>query len=374
MKKQIHLKIAVLRKNKGMTQQELGDAIGVSYQTVSKWENGVTMPDIGMLPVLSEYFHVTVDELLGMKPLAWEEYMPAKTDKKEYWENKLDYLLRTRKSHWNRDYMRFLIDQVWKLHSPVNVLDCGCGYGALGLMMMPLLPEGSTYTGVDFTEELIDQGNEMFLRAGVQGKFVTCDFIEYPLIHVYDVVICQSVLRHISRPEQFLTKMVGHGTNNALIVCIDTNREFECDGLYIDGMEYSYLCEHFGLVKGWKTELLREGRDYSIAMKTAHYMRKAGLKEIEVRMNDKVSFVQPEMAEYEQIVEDFQESNGYNYFYPEEQLEKTVEYMVNHGMSIREADGFLHKKQRIADNLKKNEGMACYTHVLGKMITFGRKV
>ena len=43
-------------------------------------------------------------------------------------------------------------------------------------------------------------------------------------------------------------------------------------------------------------------------------------------------------------------------------------------LSIREADGFLHNKQRIADYLKKNEGMACYTHVLGKMITFGRKV
>lgn len=374
MKKQIHLKIAALRKNKGMTQQELGDAIGVSYQTVSKWENGVTMPDIGMLPVLSEYFHVTVDELLGMKPLTWEEYMPAKTDKKEYWENKLDYLLRTRKSHWNMDYMRFLINQVCKLHSPVKVLDCGCGYGALGLMMMPLLPKGSTYTGVDFTEELIDQGNEMFLHAGVQGKFVTCDFIEYPLIHTYDLVICQSVLRHISQPEQFLTKMIGHGKDNALIVCIDTNREFECDGLYIDGMEYGYLCEHPGLEKGWKTELLREGRDYSIAMKTAHYMRKAGLKEIEIRINDKVSFVQPEMDDYEQIVEDFQESNGYNYSYPEKQLEKTVEYMVNHGMSIKEAEGFIRKKQRIADYFKKNEGTACYSHVLGKMITFGRKV
>lgn len=55
----INLKIAELRKARGMTQQELGDILSVSFQTVSKWENNVTMPgyhlssaDGGMLPFL----------------------------------------------------------------------------------------------------------------------------------------------------------------------------------------------------------------------------------------------------------------------------------------------------------------------------------
>lgn len=43
--KNVNLKIAVLRKSRGFTQQELADRLGVSFQTVSKWENRVTMPD-----------------------------------------------------------------------------------------------------------------------------------------------------------------------------------------------------------------------------------------------------------------------------------------------------------------------------------------
>lgn len=58
-------RIAELRKAKGMTQEELSATIGVSAQTVSKWENGVNMPDIMLLPVLADIFGVTTDELLG---------------------------------------------------------------------------------------------------------------------------------------------------------------------------------------------------------------------------------------------------------------------------------------------------------------------
>jgi transcriptional regulator with XRE-family HTH domain len=42
----VKLKIAELRKEKGIGQQDLADVLGVSFQSVSKWETGVTMPDI----------------------------------------------------------------------------------------------------------------------------------------------------------------------------------------------------------------------------------------------------------------------------------------------------------------------------------------
>jgi transcriptional regulator with XRE-family HTH domain len=64
----IKLKIAELRKEKGSTQAELAEFLGVSFQSVSKWENGTTMPDITFLPNLAEYFEISVDELLGLKP------------------------------------------------------------------------------------------------------------------------------------------------------------------------------------------------------------------------------------------------------------------------------------------------------------------
>ena len=57
--------IAELRKNSGMTQEQLAETLGVSSQSVSKWENDVTMPDIMLLPVIAGCFDITVDELYG---------------------------------------------------------------------------------------------------------------------------------------------------------------------------------------------------------------------------------------------------------------------------------------------------------------------
>ena len=49
-----------------MTQDELAEYLGISYQAVSKWENGNTMPDITMLPKLATFFGVSIDELFSI--------------------------------------------------------------------------------------------------------------------------------------------------------------------------------------------------------------------------------------------------------------------------------------------------------------------
>ena len=59
-------KIKNLRLRAGMTQEMLAEELGVSFQTISKWENGVCAPDIMMLPKLSVYFGVTIDELFDL--------------------------------------------------------------------------------------------------------------------------------------------------------------------------------------------------------------------------------------------------------------------------------------------------------------------
>lgn len=56
--------IAVLRKAKGLTQSELGERIGVSFQAVSKWERGETLPDITLLPDLAKILETTIDFIL----------------------------------------------------------------------------------------------------------------------------------------------------------------------------------------------------------------------------------------------------------------------------------------------------------------------
>lgn len=57
--------IARLRKEKGWTQAELGDKLGVSNQAVSKWESGITMPDIMLLPTMADIFGCYIEELFS---------------------------------------------------------------------------------------------------------------------------------------------------------------------------------------------------------------------------------------------------------------------------------------------------------------------
>ncbi|WP_082652213.1 helix-turn-helix domain-containing protein [Gorillibacterium timonense] len=64
----IHEQIAFLRKQKGITQEELAKALGVTNQSVSKWESAICCPDLQLLPNIATYFGITVDELLGYKP------------------------------------------------------------------------------------------------------------------------------------------------------------------------------------------------------------------------------------------------------------------------------------------------------------------
>ena len=67
MKLNIGENIRRLRRGMDMTQEQLADKLGVAYQSVSRWENGTTYPDMEMLPALSGIFGVTVDELIGME-------------------------------------------------------------------------------------------------------------------------------------------------------------------------------------------------------------------------------------------------------------------------------------------------------------------
>ncbi len=86
MKKQtLGMMISTLRKEKGMTQLELAEKMGVTDKAVSKWERDLSFPDINSIPKLAEIFEVTVDEL-----------MQVKTETKENMEkNKIDELLDT---------------------------------------------------------------------------------------------------------------------------------------------------------------------------------------------------------------------------------------------------------------------------------------
>ncbi len=62
----IGARIKKLRNKAGMTQDQLAGRLGISGQAISKWETGVTMPDISLLPELAGELGVSIDELFDL--------------------------------------------------------------------------------------------------------------------------------------------------------------------------------------------------------------------------------------------------------------------------------------------------------------------
>lgn len=106
--------IAAKRKELGITQQKLAEQLNVSFQTVSKWENGTTVPDTLLLSQLASVLKTSVDTILGYKTVPITEYEKKYESQEYYWgltPNSLCY-------------------EIMKLKSPVKpykVLDIGCG-------------------------------------------------------------------------------------------------------------------------------------------------------------------------------------------------------------------------------------------------------
>ena len=101
MKLTIGENIRNFRKKNDLTQEVLADRLGVTYQSVSRWENGATYPDLELLPAISEALSVTVDELLGMPQIEKEKRAEEIFDelrrecmKRDYDADKIVVLLR----------------------------------------------------------------------------------------------------------------------------------------------------------------------------------------------------------------------------------------------------------------------------------------
>lgn len=103
--------ISSLRREKGMTQEMLGESLGVTNKTISRWENGNYMPKIEMFKTLSELFGVSVNELLCGERIAEGEFREkadenlisafesfSKAEKFSFWRKK-----------WLRDHIFVII-------------------------------------------------------------------------------------------------------------------------------------------------------------------------------------------------------------------------------------------------------------------------
>ncbi len=146
-------RIALLRKEKGLTQEDLANAMGVSPQAVSKWELGQTCPDISALPKLADLLEVTVDELLSGK----QELPAVRVLPPEQRKDPKDMLLRIVVDSAQGDRVR--------VNLPIALVEIGLEIG----MEMPQINGNEAMKGIDLKKVL-----EM-VHLGCVGNLVEVD-------------------------------------------------------------------------------------------------------------------------------------------------------------------------------------------------------
>ena len=79
-------KIRELRKQRGISQEKLAEHLGVTFQAVSKWESGATMPDVLLIPAIASFFEVSTDELFDYSLYETEKKIEAIVDEySKFW-------------------------------------------------------------------------------------------------------------------------------------------------------------------------------------------------------------------------------------------------------------------------------------------------
>ena len=156
-------RIALLRKEKGLTQEELAKYMDVSPQAVSKWENDQTCPDISALPKLAKLFGVSVDELLeGKEALPTVRVLPPEERK-----DPKDMMLRIIVDSHEGDRVR--------VNLPIALVEVAIEIG----MEMPQINGNDALKGVDLKKIL------ELVRQGLVGNLVEVDSADGDKVRIF---------------------------------------------------------------------------------------------------------------------------------------------------------------------------------------------
>ena len=156
-------RIAALRKEKGLTQEELAQHMGVSGQAVSKWENDQTCPDISALPRLARLLGVTVDELLEGKEETPAVRVLPPAERKDL----KDMMLRVIVDSADGDRVR--------VNLPMALVEVAMEIG----MEMPQINGQDALKGVDLNKVL------RLVREGLVGNLVEVDSADGDKVRVF---------------------------------------------------------------------------------------------------------------------------------------------------------------------------------------------
>lgn len=288
------------------------------------------------------------------------------------WDERTEYLSFSREFMWNKDYFAFLVEKVWEINKPVNIVDFGCGLGFMGSMFLPLLPAGSTYTGIDKGGKLIDEARKRFCETGYSVNFIEADFFDINLGPQFDIAVCQTVLQHMPDALTVMHKMKSSVREGGMVLCIETDRNPVNAALYFDGIDYNELNTLGIMQKLWVNDRKQGKGDPNIGTKLPAYMRKIGLYDIGVRINDYVQFIDPlsDNEYHERNVRGFLR-NGWSSSVHDK--EATIASLVKRGLTYQEAEQQQVSEQSITDHLEHHINEICVFSTSFLVVAYGYK-
>ncbi|MDR1736142.1 MAG: helix-turn-helix domain-containing protein [Oscillospiraceae bacterium] len=186
MKETLSGNIARYRREKGLTQEDVAGFLNITFQAVSKWETGQTMPDITLLPPLAKALGVSVDKLLGYSAFGGD----LSCYEREY--QKDEYF-------WGLNPSKMCL-KVLEHMPPVRklkLLDIGCGEGKDAVFFARCGYEVSAF---DISDAGLDKLKRLAERACVPVRAFKANIWDFRLEEEYDVLFSSGTLHYI-KPE-----------------------------------------------------------------------------------------------------------------------------------------------------------------------------
>jgi tellurite methyltransferase len=170
----------------GFTQEALADKLGVTFQAVSKWETGQTVPDTVLLPDLARTLGVSVDKLLGYAAFSGETSFYEEDYRKD------EYFWGVTPSDMCLKVLELLPPE-----RPLKLLDIGCGEGKDAVFFARCGYEVSAF---DISEAGLGKAKRFAEKARVPVRIFRANLWDYRLTERYDVLYSSGVLHYI-KPE-----------------------------------------------------------------------------------------------------------------------------------------------------------------------------
>jgi tellurite methyltransferase len=178
--------IAKYRKLKKFTQEELAQKLGISFQAVSKWETGQSLPDVSLLPELAYYLDTDINALLGYA----HDIRKISIYEEEYRQDAYYWGVVPSKTCYR-------ILELMPPVRPIRLLDVCCGEGRDAVFFAK---NGYSVTAFDISESGIEKTKRLADRHSVTVNAFTADLNDFRLDTEFDIIYSTGAFHYI-RPE-----------------------------------------------------------------------------------------------------------------------------------------------------------------------------